>query len=148
MDNLKHEINENYEVFRSNWKTQLDETFEDLGLDQNKYKISNKRLVSLQAWKTELLENILSPDVLEFYIEAQNGAILSHIFANIGTWRAALRSLRCCVDNPLFCLYYKDHPVEFRLWQSGKEIKPFSEFFNYLKKHPDIVDMLFKSHLQ
>ena len=56
----------------------------------------------------------------------------------MGSWRAALQSLRSTIDNVLFCLFYKDHPVELRLWGQGKDKRSFSELFGYLKKHPEM----------
>jgi hypothetical protein len=41
----------------------------------------------------------------------------------------------------MFCQYYKDHPVEMRLWLQGKHRPAFSEIFNYFQKHPDIENL-------
>ena len=62
-----------------------------------------------------VLEPRMTADSLAFFLEAQNDALVSHVFGNLGSWRSALKALRSCIENVAFCLYYKDHPVELHL---------------------------------
>lgn len=48
-------------------------------------------------------------------------------------------SLRSCVENTCYCMFYKDHAVELRLWETGKHRPGFSETLTYLKNHPDVA---------
>ena len=102
------------------------------------YLTSYRRVASLQAWRGHL-ETRISEGSLAFFLEAQNDALTSHVFASLGSWRSALKALRSCIDNLLFCLYYKDHAVELRLWHEGKHKLTFAEHFTYLDNHPDRV---------
>lgn len=62
----------------------------------------------------------------------------SHVLAALGSWRESLKCLRSCIENVLFCEYYKDHPIELRLWLAGKHRLAFHEVISYFEKHPDI----------
>src|SRR5204862_7086402 len=99
---------------------------------------SYSRIASMNAWRSDMLETIVSASSLEFFAEALNDVLISHVFARFGSWRSALMSLRSCIENTCYCLYYKDHPVELRLWESGKHRPPFAEIHGYLASHPDI----------
>lgn len=96
---------------------------------------SYRRVVSLQAWRSELLEAHLSEGVFEFFLEAQNDALTSHIVAQSGMWRGALQALRSCIENTLQAIYYKDHPIELRLWHEQR--LTFRQLEAYFVGHPD-----------
>jgi hypothetical protein len=82
------------------------------------------------------LEARISDASLSFFLEAQNDALTSHVFANLGSWRSALKALRSGIENVMFCLYYKDHSVEFTLWEMGQHKPPISDYMSYLERHP------------
>jgi hypothetical protein len=57
----------------------------------------------------------------------------------MGAWRSSLKSLRSCIENVLFAMYYKDHPVELRLWDQGAHRLGFAESVSYFERHPDLT---------
>lgn len=103
------------------------------------YKESYRRIVSLQAWRSELLEKIIQGDADDFFKEAQNDALMSHSLARQGAWRVALMCLRSCIENTLFGIYYSEHPVELKQWSTGAHRLGFTEAVTYLSKHPMLL---------
>jgi len=138
MSLLLSETEANFKRFDTDWRADLEAVSAELARNNETYLASYRRIVSLQAWRT-FLETRISDDSLAFFLEAQNDALTSHVFASLGSWRSALKALRGCIDNVLYCLYYKDHPVELRLWHEGKHKLAFAEHFAYLDAHPDRV---------
>jgi len=136
MRHLNLELKNNYFAFKRKLKNSYSEAFDALESDDKKFLTSYKRLASLEAWRAYLLEQELNTNILDFFIEAQNDALLSHTFARIGSWRAALKALRSTIENVLFCLYYKDHPVEYLMWEKGKNQLPIADYINYIDRHP------------
>jgi hypothetical protein len=136
MKQLAEELKNNFDSFKADLKASFLEAFEDLEDNEGKFLSSYKRLASLEAWRAYLLEPEIDKHSLEFFIEAQNDALLSHTFARIGSWRAALKSLRSVFEDIMFCLYYKDHPVEYKLWEKGKGQLPISDYIKYFERHP------------
>lgn len=133
---LNDELKVNFDLFNTNLKSQLTSSFSTLETSNTLFFQSYKRIASLEAWKAYVLENKLTKTALDFFAECQNDALLSHSLAKIGSWRPSLQSLRSAIENTLFCLYYKDHPVEYELWLKGKHQIPISEYVNYIEKHP------------
>jgi|SRR5215469_14810151 len=138
MKNLKDEIHHNFKKFESTWQVELQSVSKSLGKAEDTYLRSYMQLVSLNAWRRELLTNTISAESVSFFLEAQNDALVSHVFARMGAWRSALKSLRSCLENVAFTLYFKDHPVEFVLWQNGKYKPNFSSIVEYLERHPSL----------
>jgi hypothetical protein len=138
MSLLLSETEANFKKFDIDWRADQAAVSAELAEDKTAYLASYRRIVSLQAWRS-FLETRISEGSLAFFLEAQNDALTSHVFANLGSWRSALKALRGCIDNILFCLYYKDHPVELRLWHEGKHKLTFAEHFTYLESHPERV---------
>ena len=99
------------------------------------------RLTTLQAWRSYVLESHLPPASLGFYSEAQNDGLTSIVLVAGGLWRPAMKSLRSLLENVLHCLYYMDHPVEYRHWESGKHRPSFQKLFEYFDAHPDITGL-------
>lgn len=97
------------------------------------------RLTSLQAWRTFVLEDHVSSDVLGFFSEAQNDGLTSIVLVASGLFRPALKSLRSTVENVLHCLYYMDHAVEYRQWEGDKHRPTFKDLFDYFERHPDVA---------
>lgn len=83
----------------------------------------------------------MSSDSLAFFAEAQNDALVSHVFARMGAWRSALKSLRSCLENVCYSLYYKDHTVELRQWAQGDHRLAFASLHDYLARHPDVASV-------
>jgi len=142
MRNLVNEVNVNFESFDSSWRKRLDEVASELKKYSAEYAASYQPLVSLQAWKADLLEANVDSKALAFFIEAQNDGLVSHVLAALGSWRGALQALRSCIENVCFCLYYKDHPVELELWDQGKHRLGFASMHEYLEHHPAVAPVL------
>jgi hypothetical protein len=133
---LQAEINTSCVHFEDLWKSQYDNAIQQLEKYKDDYLLSYTRLVSLQAWRCELLEGKITQGAKEFYIEAQNDAILSHILARIGCWRSALQSLRSTIENVYQTIYYKDHPIELMLWENDGHRLSRMELQKYIETHP------------
>jgi len=140
MSLLLKETEANFKAFDKGWRADMAAVSAELAKSSTVYLTSYRRLISLQAWRS-FLETRISEGSLAFFLEAQNDALTSHVFANLGSWRSALKALRGCIDNVLYCLYYKDHPVELRLWHEGKHKLTFAEHFAYLDDHPDRIQV-------
>ena len=143
MKDYIEEIKNNYSVFNRDWRNNQKRISKNLSKAHNStyYIESYKKIVSLQAWRACFLGQQISEGSLGFFLEAQNDALVSHVLAQQGVWRSSLKSLRSVIENIAFCVYYMDHPVEQRLWNSGEEIPTISFFFAYLKKHPDLSNV-------
>jgi hypothetical protein len=137
MDLLRREVEANFDQFTSRWKGNMTDVTAELDKSRDKYLRSYTRLVSLQAWRSHL-EARISDDSLAFFLEAQNDALVSHVLARLGSWRSALKSIRSCIENIMFCLFYMDHPVELQLWHQGVHKLGFSEMASYLDRHPGV----------
>lgn len=136
MSQLEKEIEENFATFSKNYWQSAQDTVASLASRKAKYLDSYKRIVTLQAWRSELLERRLSVESFAFFLEAQNDALTSHVLARFGSWRSSLKSLRSCIENALSCLYYMDHPVELELWDDGRNRLTFSNLEGYFRAHP------------
>jgi len=137
LNQLKREIDKNYHLFTSKWVSDFESTRNFLYENHKKYFIDSYCIIaSIQAWRTELLENIILGGPLSFYFEAQNDAVMSHVLAGQGCWRPSLQSLRSCFENVLQCLYYMDHHVELCLWEQYKHRLSVKELLVYINSHP------------
>lgn len=139
MKDYIEEVDNNFNVFFDEVETSVKNVFEENNKNKSKFKASYRRLVSFQAWNSEVISMIASQKSIDFFMEAQNDALTSHALARQGAWRVALMSLRSCIENTLFGLYYVDHPVELKLWELGKHRLGFTEVVNYLSKHPQFI---------
>jgi len=137
---LQNEVATNFENFSTAWKTDLLKTHEELDKSRGRYLESYRRLTSLQAWRG-FLESRIDEDSLEFFLEAQNDALVSHVLARVGSWRSALKSLRSSLENVMCCLYYKDHPIELELWHQGQHRLTFSALCDYFDHHPRTMSL-------
>jgi hypothetical protein len=138
MSVTKREIETNFDQFTSSWKSDLPTVISTLDSQRSDFLQSYSRLVSLNAWRANILETEVSTEGVEFFAEALNDALVSHVYARLGSWRSALMSLRSCIENVCYCLFYKDHAVELRLWETGRHRPGFSEIHTYLTQHPDV----------
>jgi hypothetical protein len=135
MSLLLKETEANFDTFGGDWRKHMADVSAELTKQRPKYLESYRRIVSLQAWRS-FLESRVSDASLSFFLEAQNDALTSHVFASLGSWRSSLKALRSGIENVMFSLYYKDHPVEFTLWEAGHHKPPISDFVSYLERHP------------
>lgn len=141
MNLLAKEIEHNYIAFDAKWQDDMMVVSSSLSTHKDKYLTSYKRLTSLQAWRTTVINARVSKESASFFLEAQNDALVSHVFARMGSWRSALKALRSCIENVLFCLYYNDHPVELELWTRHKHKIGFTALCEYFNSHPLVIDI-------
>ncbi len=132
------EVDANFARFTSRWRRERDAAQSTLDGSSEVFKGSYRRLTSLQAWRSQLLEGRLDVESLAFFLEAQNDVLVSHTLAQSGAWRSALQALRSCLENVVACVYYKDHPIELRLWKAGRHRIGFAASVQYLKEHPEV----------
>lgn len=109
----------------------------DLSLQKDKFRESYIRLISINAWRQQLIDEVASAKCSSFFREANNDIYSSHILARHGSWRVSLMSMRSFIENTFFGLFYIDHPVELRLWSEGGHKLGFSECLKYFECHPD-----------
>lgn len=133
---LQGELKNNYNSFTKQYDRQYKKVKDSLK-NSSQYLAGYQRVASLQAWNSLLLVNTISKSCQEFFLESQNDALTSLIMAQSGSWRVSLQSLRSCIENTLFCMYYKDHPIELRQWTKGEHKLNFTETMKYFTKHPD-----------
>jgi hypothetical protein len=138
MSGTRGEIEVNFDAFTASWKGSLPVSIAALDPRREEFLRSYSRIVSMNAWRGNFLANRVSAGSMEFFAEALNDALVSHVLARCGSWRSALMSLRSCVENTCYCLYYMDHAIELRLWESGRHRPAFSEIHTYLEQHPDV----------
>lgn len=141
MNSLLRETTENFARFTPKWESELESVSTSLAARQNEFLTSYQRLTSLQAWRGSLLNNRLSAESIEFFLEAQNDGLTSHVLARLGSWRTALKALRSCIENVLACLYYMDHPVELHLWKNHRHRLGLSEYVTYFRGHPAVEEL-------
>ncbi len=141
MQNYIEEVDNNFNVFFQETESNIVSVFEEMNKEKEHFKMSYRRLVSFQAWNSELINKIASDGTQGFFIESQNDVLMSHALARQGAWRVALMSLRSCIENTLFGLYYLDHPVELELWELGRHRLGFTEVLNYLSDHPKFINL-------
>jgi hypothetical protein len=141
MKHLEMELEQRFDAFCKSYKDSARATAESLESQRPQFLTSYRRMATLQAWRTELLEKTISPDSLAFFLEPQNDALTSHVLASYGAWRSALKCIRSCIENVIYAIYYKDHPIELQLWLDGKHRPAFSEMLTYFRGHPALAKM-------
>lgn len=135
---LLDEVNNNFSRFSLRWRQDLSRAQDDLEQFEEKFKLSYRRIVSIQSWRENILEPQFPGQALGFFEEAQNDLLSGHILACSGGWRYALKSLRSFIENSLSFLYFKDHPIELQRWQFGSFKIGFSDLVSYLDAHPKL----------
>nr|WP_315384225.1 hypothetical protein [uncultured Sphingomonas sp.] len=129
------EILANFARFETRWAAELKDCAAALA-DEDAFKRAYSRIVSLQAWRSELLQDSIRSEALQFTIEGQNDLLVSYLLARGGQWRSALQSQRAAIENYLNSLYFMDHPVEMQLWEAGSFKTTFTELAKYFADHP------------
>lgn len=145
MTSLRLELEESFSKLEDLYLHQSKEAFDTLSTEKDIFLVAYMKVSTLQAWRTQVIENKYSNEVSAFFVEAQNDALLSVILARQGFWRPALQSLRSCLENIFVSIYYFDHPVELELWQQDKHRIGFSELVTYIEKHPWIKNSQYKN---
>jgi len=135
---LAAELESNFDRFAARFESELASVRTTLSSQREIFLRSYTRIASLNAWREQLLKSQISKGSLAFFLEAQNDALTSHVLARFGAWRAANQMLRSFIENSLECVFFKDHPIELRQWETGVFKLSFAEAITYLKSHPDI----------
>jgi len=97
------------------------------------------RIATLNSLKIDLIIPNFSVGAAQFFFEAHNDALLSHVHASFGSWRAALQSLRSFMENIMSAIYYADHPIELEKWETGDFRLSPRELREYCASHPRIA---------
>lgn len=141
--NISDELEANFDNFTRTWKHDLPNSIQVLEANRQIFIESYGRIATLNAWKNNLVSALLpnSDESILFFAECLNDALVSHVFASFGSWRSALTSLRSCIENCLFFLFYKDHLIELKLWDQTKHKLGFTEMHNYLEHHPSFISI-------
>jgi len=142
---LKAEVEENFKDFATRSTAELQASQTALAARASAYQRDYERLVSLQAWRTHIMEPRAATG-LPFFLEAQNDGLVAHIMARQGAWRTSLMSLRSAIENVCNALYYMDHPVEATLWGLGKHRLGYADLTEYLKRHPAFLGVSEAGH--
>lgn len=135
---LLAELEANFNKFTIRFEAELIAVRASLASERKLFLDSFTRVASLNAWREHVLNHHISDASLAFFLEAQNDALTSHVFARFGAWRSANQVMRSCIENTLMCLYFKDHPIELKLWHAGKFRIGFTALRSYLETHPDL----------
>lgn len=146
MNSVGDEVRGNFEIFKSKWTSELGSVQQSMTQYNALYLISYKRLTSLNSWRELIIKQKVSEGAYSFFCEAQNDAVTSHVFAQLGSWRASHKCLRSCIENILFCEFYKDHQVELKLWETGQHRTGFSELISYFRRHPNLEGLSDRVH--
>ena len=141
MNDYLEEIDHHFEGFFSDVETKSVAVTKSLNNEKEEFRLSYRRLVSIQAWRSEIFEKDGAIAGAEFFREAQNDVLVSHVLARQGAWRMALMAMRSCVENALFSLFYIDHPVELELWKIGEHRLGFTETISYIANHPNFREL-------
>lgn len=138
MVSISAELTGNYEAFSGKLPKTLEENVASLRGDP-KLVESYARVAVLNAVKADLVDNHFPFGAAQFFFEAHNDALLSHVNASFGSWRPALQSMRSFMENTLAAVYYRDHPIEFEKWELGDfKISP-RELREYAIEHPKVA---------
>lgn len=137
---MSAELDANFTAFEARWLAQWTAAEHAFKGDEQ-YKLAFRRLVSMQAWRSEILEERMSQGAGQFVLEGQNDLLIAYICARTGQWRAALQAQRAALESYFNALYFMDHPVELELWSRGKFKTRFSENLSYLEGHPLLLGL-------
>ncbi len=102
---------------------------------------SYARVAALNAVKVDLIDQYFPPEAAQFFFEAHNDAVLSHVNASFGCWRPALQALRSFMENTFSAIYYAEHPIELEKWKSGKFYIQPKDLREYVAEHPKVLEL-------
>lgn len=134
---MMDDLSKNHSAFEAEQHSQSQDAYIVLGQSKDLFLESYKRLITLNSWAEYLLQGTFEPNVMEFFIEAQNDALIAHLLARQGMWRPSLQSLRSCIENVLVGHYYCDHSVELKQWEQGEHRIGFTALGTYFTGHPN-----------
>lgn len=135
---MSPEILVNHARFEERWRNELQECTAAFSQDEA-FKKAYSRLVSFQAWRIELFQEVMCEGSLQFSLEGQNDLLVSYLLARGGQWRSALQALRAALENYTNSFYFMDHPVELKLWEIGNFRTQFSDIIKYMIAHPSNI---------
>lgn len=138
MVKIRDEVRSNYESYLANFSEAIAKNVETFKGNDHLVE-SYARVAALNALKVELVDTHFSSDAAQFFYEAHNDALLSHVNASFGSWRPALQALRSCMENTMAAIYYTDHPVELAKWKAGKFFIQPKGLREYISEHPKIA---------
>jgi hypothetical protein len=133
---LKAELHSNFDEFSLQWRADLNDVANLLSTQKTIFQESYIRIASIQSWRVLVVQDQMDEDSEAFFFEAQNDLLVSHCLAQCGSFRQALKSLRSCIENVFFALFYMDHPIELTQWLQGKHRLTFSAGLTYFQNHP------------
>jgi hypothetical protein len=90
MSDLDDEVESNFKSFSAAWLDSLQQSIKTLEAHPDKFLASYKTIASLNAWRENLIIQVVSEEASLFFLEAQNDALISHVLARMGSWRSAL----------------------------------------------------------
>lgn len=129
-------------TFAKNWQKSVSDNHAKVNATNGKiWTDGYKRLSVVEALKCYLISPNLKVGPAQFFQEAQSDAITSQLLASTGMWRSSLVMLRSFLENVVRTAYYMDHPIEYRLRETGNHNIPLAKVLSYLTTHPEIIDM-------
>ena len=102
---------------------------------------SYARIAAINGIKVDIVDQYFPSDAAQFFFEAHNDVILSHVNASFGCWRPALQALRSFMENAFSSIYYAEHPVELQKWKAGKFYIQPKHLRSYVSEHPKIIEL-------
>lgn len=133
------EIESNAADYISGLPTQISNAKSIALIAPDKSKMAYASVATLQAWRTSQIFGDAA-DISSAILEAQNDALQSFTLAHLGMWRAALQSLRGCLEGVVRTLFFIEHPVEFNWWQRHTyKLSISATLSDYFPKHPRIA---------
>ena len=136
---LQDEIDANYVKFFNAWSAGAVANFA-ASKARKPLVESHRRLAAFRALRVHLTKR-LSKGAQAFFLEANNDLATAHVTAHLCAWRASLKFLRSAIENVSYCFYYDVHPIEQRLWESGKFRIGFAAASKFLESHPDLESL-------
>lgn len=131
-------VNENYLAFAQKVS---DAIVGNIGTFKGNEKLaaSYARIAAINAIKVDIIEPQFPKGAAQFFFEAHNDVLLSHVNASFGSWRPALQALRSFMENTMAAIFYLDHPIEFEKWIKGDFKLSPKEMREYIASHPKII---------
>lgn len=135
MVKVRAEINDNYLAFSKKVSSSIVSNIAEFEGNE-KLVESYARIAAINALKVDIVEPHFPKGAANFFFEAHNDSLISHVNASYGSWRSALQALRSFMENTMAAIYYLDHPVEFVKWSAGNFRMSPKEMREYISEHP------------
>lgn len=140
MVKISEAVAANHAAFVGSFSKAIDENIK--ALSQNAALVeSYGRIAAVNGIKVDIVDRYFPSEAAQFFFEAHNDLILSHVNASFGCWRPALQALRSFMENTFSSIYYAEHPVELQKWKSGKFYIQPKHLRSYVCEHPKISDL-------